>query len=30
MVYKKDDKLPPPGLWRDLYNIPNINEIIKL
>jgi len=29
-LYKKDDKLPPPGLWRDLYNIPNINEIIKL
>ena len=28
-LYKKDDKLPPPGLWRDLYNIPNINEIIK-
>ena len=29
-LYKKDDKLPPPKLWRDLYNIPNINEIIKL
>jgi len=30
MVYKKDDKLSSLGLWRDLYNILNINEIIKL